>query len=226
MPLLSRISGWFERMFDMSVSDDPLDQEDPDGFLMTSPPAVPPALPPLHALPDEELAADPPAFRPVSAPSPAAGKPVTVADLTATAVQQPEGEAPPEDEVEDEALLAAVAAAEAEAEAEAGAGAEAAPVESVATDAPPPAAPAATIPGDAPEATAPAVSLATAAGNPDGDGAGATDDMLAMFRKSAFTSEISHFMKDIEDVPAAEVLTDAREVLDLLGGPVRSDDAA
>jgi hypothetical protein len=45
-------------------------------------------------------------------------------------------------------------------------------------------------------------------------------DALSMFREVSTGSDFQHFTAEIEDIPAQELLTDARAVLDLVGGPV------
>ena len=46
---------------------------------------------------------------------------------------------------------------------------------------------------------------------------GATDDLMSAFRGGAVESEASVLMKEIEDVPAEELLTDMRELMEILG---------
>lgn len=46
---------------------------------------------------------------------------------------------------------------------------------------------------------------------------GATDDLMSAFRGGTVESEVSTLMKDIEDVPAEELLTDMREIMEILG---------
>ena len=46
---------------------------------------------------------------------------------------------------------------------------------------------------------------------------GATDDLMSAFRGGTVESEASTLMKGIEDVPAEELLTDMREIMEILG---------
>ena len=46
---------------------------------------------------------------------------------------------------------------------------------------------------------------------------GATDDLMSAFRSGAAEAEATGLMKEIEDVPIEELLTDLREMMEILG---------
>jgi hypothetical protein len=53
---------------------------------------------------------------------------------------------------------------------------------------------------------------------PASEGSGSTDDMLSMFRSSTASTPFGNLAKDIEDVPAQELLVEALALRDLLIG--------
>jgi hypothetical protein len=68
----------------------------------------------------------------------------------------------------------------------------------------------------------PFAQVQTVAASEPASGGGALSDALSMFKDTGPSSELAHLTGDLEDVPAQELLTEARAVLDLLGGPKAS----
>ena len=57
---------------------------------------------------------------------------------------------------------------------------------------------------------------------------GGSNDFLSAFRESEEESDVSDLLRNIEDIPMQEILTELREVRELMGitGPVAEDDVA
>jgi hypothetical protein len=234
MALFSRISDFLDRFFDPEPSEG-ADIESAEGFLMNTPELAPPVLPslaraadaPPEAAPRQSRAQSlPPVPAPVGMEAPALAPPGQARPGLILVPAQPAEDDEPADESID-----GPAASD-----------EPVPDNQPAVDIDPPAtipAPAAAQPlSEAPEsppaggaeahaAPALAVSSVTASEPPsDGPRVESADDMLSMFRDTAVASEFTELTKDLEDVTAQELLTEARAVHDLIGAQPIEDDAA
>jgi len=213
MQMLSRLSGWFERMLDVPDNDDVLDEElARDGLFMAPVKAAPPVLPQLAVRPEGEATAEAraPEGAAVAEQTPAITEPtsarpaikvVSFADMKDDdADGQLSGDEEPTDEepADDAAPEAGAAGPEALASEPEAAVAEAPPAE-------------------------PALHVVGGVGPPEGEvdqpemiAASSSNDLLSTFANSAQKSEYAEFTEDMEDVPATQVLAEAREILDIL----------
>jgi hypothetical protein len=215
MALISRLANWFDRMLGtLEGADDALDGAETEGFLMPTPEASslsapsPVDSPPTLGLPFAVPGAAEPAVAPAPAEAPAP-PPLRAVSVPAQALEidadakEPPGDGPAEIE-----------------------GGSEEPDDSAVEEAPPePAAP----PGSEASADQPVTVTATAAPDegPTVAKVDSVDDMLSAFRDVSSGGEFQELTKELEDVTAQDLLSEARAIRDLLGpAPETTDSAA
>jgi hypothetical protein len=205
MAFISRLSSWFERVFDTSDGADVFEEEGAEGFLMTAVKEAPPVLPQLRTRPEEELIAEPPTFRPASARTAPQAEAAVAAAVSAPVLQDQDNELHNEAAEADE--LAAV-----EATLDTSIAAELPEVEDQASP---------DVVQSVPATDPVPAQAETGAVQPE------SVDMLSMFRSTTTATEFKGLTKDLEDVSGADLLIEAREVRDLLArGGSKTDNAA
>jgi hypothetical protein len=224
MAFVSRISNWFERMLSSTPDDDDeaFDGNEADGFLMRTGGADAPAARPAA---DETGAESPPTLGLPFAPPAAAGEDAPPPAPPVAAVEPPALE-------ELERRAAALAAGEDDRVLQHDAGEPAGDSQDVdppeigedeAEEGDP-------SPGARLEAQPAGTAAVEVTAAPEAEvkvaQAGSTDDLLSMFRNESAGSEFRDFTKDMEDVPAQELLEEARAVRDLLGAPEGTAESA
>jgi len=214
MALMSRLSDFLQRMFDDSEPTDISEAEGAEGFLMTTTEVAPPVLPSLARASDTLPATVGEARQPRAQTLPPVPAPVEIDAPVLSLPGEARAAAPVEpDEPQDPDEPPHVS-----------------PDEPSAADEPAELAEqseeAETLPADV-DAAPTAISIVAASEPEAGEvKTESVDDMMAMFRDSSTVSEFTDLTKDMEDVPAQELLTEALALRDMLVGATAAPDNA
>ena len=216
MALMSRLSDFLQRMFDDSEPTDISEAEGAEGFLMTTTEVAPPVLPSLARASDAPPAPAgearqsraqtlPPVPAPVEIDAPVLSLPGEARAAAPVEPDEPQDPGEPPDVSLDEPSAGDATA-----------------------DLDEPADPNEVDPAPAEGDAAPLAISTVAASDPEAGEVKteSVDDMMAMFRESSTTSDFTDLTKDMEDVPAQELLTEALALRDMLVGATAAPDNA